>query len=179
MDRQLLERLVEGGMSIAQIAVASGRSKGSVRHWLVRYGLRTNGGRGGARSREGAREAREAGLAMATLSCPHHGESSHVREPRGYYRCRLCRQEAVVRRRRKVKAILVREAGGRCRMCGYDRCVAALEFHHLDPEDKKFGVAQGGMAHSIEHLRAEVRKCILLCSNCHAEVESGTSSVDG
>jgi hypothetical protein len=179
MDRQLLERLVDGGMSIAQIAVATRRSKGSARHWLARYGLRTNGGRGGARSRAGAHEAREAGLPMATLSCPHHGESSHVREPRGYYRCRLCRQEAVVRRRRKVKASLVREAGGCCRMCGYDRCVAALEFHHLDPEDKKFGVAQGGMAHSIEHLRAEVRKCILLCSNCHAEVESGTSSVDG
>ena len=177
MARDRLEAMVDRGMSITQIAVASGRSKGAVRHWLASYGLRTKGGRE-ARSREGAREAREAGLTIATLSCPRHGESSHVREPRGYYRCRGCRQEAVVRRRRKVKAILVREAGGCCRICGYDRCAAALEFHHLDPEVKEFGVAQGGMARSIEHLRAEVRKCILLCSNCHAEVESGTSSVD-
>jgi hypothetical protein len=77
-----------------------------------------------------------------------------------------------VRRRRKVKQTLVSEAGGRCRLCGYDRCAAALEFHHLNPGEKAFGLAQCG-AHSIDKLRAEVRKCMLLCSNCHAEVEAG------
>jgi hypothetical protein len=121
-----------------------------------------------------AREAREAGLLTAVLPCPRHGASPHVREARGYYRCRACRQEAVVRRRRKAKEILVAEAGGCCRLCAYDRCAAALEFHHLDPNRKEFGLSRRG-AHSIERLRAEVRKCILLCSNCHAEVESGTS----
>ena len=84
-----------------------------------------------------------------------------------------------MRRRRRVKEILVEEAGGCCRLCGYDRCVAALEFHHLDPAAKEFGVAQNGMARSIERLRAEVRKCLLLCSNCHAEVESGFRSISG
>jgi len=154
LAREELEVLVDAGLSIAQIAASSERSKATVRHWLARYGLRTTG-RTGAPSREGAREAREAGLSVATLHCPHHGASSHVREPRGYYRCRQCRQEAVVRRRRKVKAILVSEAGGCCRLCGYDRCAAALEFHHLDGGTKEFGLAQGGMARSIERLRAE------------------------
>jgi len=176
LDRAHLERLISEGASIAQIAEDVARSKASVRHWLGRYGLRTQGTTG-ARSRAGAREAREAGLATATLRCPRHGESSHVREPRGYYRCKRCRQEGVVRRRRKVKELLVREAGGCCCLCGYDRCAAALEFHHLDSEAKEFGVAAGGMARSIERLRAEIRKCVLLCSNCHAEVESGTSSI--
>ena len=82
-----------------------------------------------------------------------------------------------MRRRRRVKGILVEEAGGCCRLCRYDRCLAALQFHHLDPSAKQFGVGQDGVARSIERLRAEVRKCILLCSNCHAEVESGASSV--
>ncbi len=68
--------------------------------------------------------------------------------------------------------MLVEEAGGSCRLCGYDRCTAALEFHHLDPREKAFGLARFG-AHRIEKLRAEVRKCVLLCSNCHAEVEAG------
>jgi hypothetical protein len=147
-----------------------------VRHWLGKYGLRTRGTRG-APSRKGARAARDAGLATATLRCPRHGETSHAREPRGYYRCMKCRQEAVVRRRRKVKEVLVSEAGGCCRLCGYDRCVSALEFHHLDASTKEFGVAKNGMARSLERLRAEVRKCVLLCSNCHAEVESGISSI--
>ncbi len=175
--REELEPLVEAGMSIAQIAESVGRSKATVRHWLTRYGLRTRG-RMGAPSRTGAREAREAGLAATILPCPHHGDFEHLREPRGYYRCRKCRQEAVVRRRQKVKRLLVQEAGGCCRLCGYDRCVAALEFHHLDPDAKEFGVAHRG-ARSIERLRAEVRKCILLCSNCHAEVESGIRSTSG
>ncbi|MCW3027166.1 MAG: hypothetical protein JWN81_377 [Solirubrobacterales bacterium] len=175
IERVELEALVESGASIAQIAKATERSKATVRHWLGRYGLRTRGG-AGRRSRPGAREARAAGLTNAALICPRHGETQHVREPRGYFRCRLCRQEAVVRRRRRAKEILVKEAGGGCRLCGYDRCLAALEFHHVDPGLKEFGVARRG-AHGLERLRVEVRKCILLCSNCHAEVESGAVSV--
>ncbi|HEY2282384.1 MAG TPA: helix-turn-helix domain-containing protein [Solirubrobacteraceae bacterium] len=176
LTRTDLEPLVERGATIAEIADAVGRSKATVRHWLGRHGLRTHG-RAGAKSRDGARAAHAAGLALATLRCAHHGDHEHVREPRGYYRCRKCRQEAVVRRRRKMKEILVMEAGGCCRLCGYYRCSAALQFHHLDPGAKEFGVAQGGMARSIDRLRAEAHKCVLLCSNCHAEVESGFSSV--
>jgi hypothetical protein len=50
--------------------------------------------------------------------------------------------------------------------------LAALEFHHVDPSAKEFGLAHRG-ARSIERLRAEARKCVLLCSNCHAEIENG------
>jgi len=177
LERDELEALVEQGASIAQIAETVGCSKGSVRHWLSRYRLRTQG-RTGAPSRTGAREAREAGLPVAILPCPHHGDCEHVREPRGYYRCRTCRQEAVIRRRRTVKQILVEEAGGGCKLCGYNRCLAALEFHHTDRGSKEFGVSRRG-ARSIDRLRAEVHKCVLLCSNCHAEVESGFSSISG
>jgi transposase len=178
LDRADLELLVEAGMSIAQIAEVVGRSKATVRHWLGKHGLRTGGG-AGRRSAEASRAARAAGLTETSLVCPTHGHTDHVRDTRGYFRCRRCRQEAVVRRRRRVKEILVEEAGGCCRLCGYDRCCAALQFHHLDPAEKQFGVAQNGMARSIERLRAEARKCVLLCSNCHAEVESGRSSISG
>jgi 5-methylcytosine-specific restriction endonuclease McrA len=79
----------------------------------------------------------------------------------------------VSKRRRKVKAILVEEAGGQCGLCGYDRCAGALAFHHLDPRTKTFGLAEGGLARSLAEARAEAAKCILLCANCHAEVEAG------
>jgi hypothetical protein len=72
-----------------------------------------------------------------------------------------------------VKTILVSEAGGRCGVCGYDRCVGALAFHHLDPQSKSFGLAEGGLARSLAEARREAGKCILLCANCHAEVEAG------
>jgi transposase len=178
LKRAELEPMVRAGMTISQIADAVGRSKATVRHWLRKYDLRTNGPRG-PRGRAGAREAREAGLLRTMLRCPHHGMAEHVLEPRGYYRCARCRQAAVVRRRRRVKEILVAEAGGACQLCGYGRFAGALQFHHLDPSAKEFAVAHRGVARSIERARAEVRKCVLLCSNCHAEVEHGFSSISG
>ena len=79
--------------------------------------------------------------------------------------------------RRRVKARLVAEAGGACVLCGYHKYAGALHFHHLDPNEKEFGLAFAGVARSVERLRAEAEKCILLCSNCHAEVEGGVASL--
>jgi hypothetical protein len=81
-------------------------------------------------------------------------------------------------RRRAVKAILVAEAGGACQICGYDRCLRALEFHHRDPGEKEFGIGRYGHTRSLARARAEVAKCVLLCSNCHMEVEDGLTSLD-
>ena len=65
------------------------------------------------------------------------------------------------------------EAGGSCAVCGYDKYPRALEFHHVDPSQKEFGLSARGVARSLEKLRAEAAKCVLLCGNCHAEVEAG------
>jgi transposase len=171
--REELEPLVEAGMSIAQIAESVGRSKATVRHWLKKHELLT---RPGTR-RDRMRAAREAGLSTVKGSCRRHGDTDHYLDKRGYYRCKRCRTEAVTRRRRRVKQILVGEAGGRCQLCGYDRYFGALEFHHLDPATKSFGLSIRGLTPSIEVLRVEARKCVLLCSNCHAEVEGGIASI--
>ena len=84
---------------------------------------------------------------------------------------------AVVRRRRKVKQLLVAESGGCCAICGYSRYVGALAFHHMDREEKTLAVSMSGITLSIDFLRSEAHKCVLLCSNCHAEVEAGVSSL--
>jgi hypothetical protein len=72
-----------------------------------------------------------------------------------------------------MKEILVAEAGGACALCGYSRCLAALEFHHRDPAAKRFSVAGRGVTRGMADARQEAQKCVLLCSNCHAEVEAG------
>jgi hypothetical protein len=87
-----------------------------------------------------------------------------------------CRVEAVARRRREVRDTLLFEPGGCCAICGYSRCAAALHFHHLDPATKRFNV-RGGHTPSLDRLREEAGKCVLLCSNCHAEVESGVTTL--
>jgi len=80
--------------------------------------------------------------------------------------------EAVVKRQRKVKSILVEEAGGCCKLCGYDRYQGALQFHHVDPSTKSFAL-QSGVTKALDKMRIEAAKCVLLCATCHAEVEGG------
>ncbi len=176
IDRERLESLVEGGMTIREIAAAVGLSGTAVRHWLRRYELRTKN-RAGPRHGEAGAEAKAAGLSRVTLTCLHHGETEFVIEGRGYYRCKRCRMDRVARRRRKLKAMLVEEAGGCCCLCGYDRYLGALQFHHLVPSEKRLQISWNGVTQSIARLRAEARKCVLLCSNCHAEVEAGIAVV--
>ena len=174
LERRELARLVDAGATIAEIADVFNRSKATVRYWLGRYGMRTTN-QVGRRPYSDFTEAREAGLLEAPGRCPTHGEAMFVRERSGTYRCKLCRQERVTRRRREIKLRLIEEAGGRCCICGYDRHPAALEFHHLDPSQKDHAV--GGVARSLDALRREATKCVLLCSNCHAEVEYGAAEV--
>jgi transposase len=172
LGRQELEALVARGLSIAQIAAEVDRSKATVRHWLQRHGLKTWSPSGSRRAAE-SQAAREAGLREAVMMCSSHGQAGFVVDGRGYYRCRKCRAEAVSRRRRKVKRILVEEAGGACARCGYSKTMRALHFHHVNPAEKRLELNAKGVALSLETLRAEARKCILLCSNCHSEVEDG------
>ena len=104
--------------------------------------------------------------------CKHHGLTSFVLENRGYYRCCKCRSTAVAKRRRKLKKSLVEYMGGECSICSYNKCIAALEFHHVDPTQKKFGISVSGNTRSLNKLKAEADKCILVCANCHREIDN-------
>ncbi len=57
--------------------------------------------------------------------------------------------------------------------CGYRRCQAALDFHHLDENKKDFGLSKDGITRSWERTKKELNKCILVCSNCHREIHAG------
>lgn len=81
--------------------------------------------------------------------------------------------EIVKNRRIKIKEELLNYKGGRCSICGYSRCASALEFHHLDPDKKDFGIAQTSSYKNLELLKKEIDKCILVCSNCHREIHAG------
>ena len=102
--------------------------------------------------------------------CKKHGITTHIKETKGYWRCKRCRNDAVSEARRRRKKKLVELAGGACTKCGYNKSVAALQFHHIDPSEKEFGIAASGVTRSLEEQKEEIKKCILLCANCHAEI---------
>jgi transposase len=170
IDRQVLTALVEEGLTTRQIAERVDRCQATVRHWLRQYGLRT----------KHRRRRLVASDKYTVQECANHGRVEFVLEGRGYYRCVRCRSEQVAAHRRRAKATLVKEAGGGCSVCGYDRYLGALHFHHVDPEKKSFSLADLGITRSLEAMRSEIRKCVLLCANCHAEIEGGliTATLD-
>jgi 5-methylcytosine-specific restriction endonuclease McrA len=169
LDRDHLAALVDRGLTTTQIAAATARSTSTVRYWLDRHGLRT----------VRARQPYPAGPKPRRASrwCLTHGEADFILERSGYYRCTRCRADRVADRRRKVKATLVDEAGGRCALCGYSRYAGALHFHHVEPAAKSFAIARAGVTRSLARARAEAAKCVLLCANCHAEIEAGVANL--
>ena len=82
--------------------------------------------------------------------------------------CKSCIVLSNKERQRKTKKLAIDYKGGECIKCGYKKCIAALEFHHIDPttKDKDYFNSRGGLN---EELKSELDKCILLCSNCHRE----------
>lgn len=81
--------------------------------------------------------------------------------------------QAVSDFRRNRKQNLVRACGAKCCICGYNKAISALEFHHISPEEKEYGIGAKGTCHNIEQDIAEIRKCVLVCANCHREIHEG------
>lgn len=112
-----------------------------------------------------------------TKICKKHGRTNHYLENARVWRCMKCRVEAVDRRRKKIKASLAAMFGGKCEICEYDSCVQALDFHHVDPATKSFGLSAKGVTRAKAKVLAEMQKCVLLCCRCHREVEYGITEI--
>ena len=171
-SRDRLEELAAAGATLREMAEALDRSISTVRHWLRAWDIERPRTRSSRRPPDPTVAPRD-----VVMVCSRHDETVFRLDSRGSYRCCRCRQERVSQRRRAIKRILVEEAGGCCASCGYDTCVAALQFHHLDPASKDFALSNEGVTRSIVRARAEAAKCVLLCANCHAEVEAGVSAI--
>ena len=73
----------------------------------------------------------------------------------------------------KIKAVEL--FGGKCQMpdCGYNTCMAALQFHHVDKGSKEFRISAYAQDMDFEDVLPELRKCVMVCANHHAEIHAG------
>jgi len=70
---------------------------------------------------------------------------------------------------RKIK--IIKLLGGKCSICGYKRNIAALTFHHKDSSMKQFKLDVRSLSNrTFSKIENELRKCVLVCHNCHAEL---------
>lgn len=87
--------------------------------------------------------------------------------------CSTCRSKSS---RRKRKEIAVKSLGGKCFVCGYDKCLSAMDFHHTDTKNKIDNISRL-LVSKIDIFEKELKKCILMCCRCHAELHEGMISI--
>lgn len=103
--------------------------------------------------------------------CDIHGNTEfYKRKDAVGYRCKKCKSDAVTKKR---KERLVDIRGGGCFNCGYNKCMDALHFHHVEPANKSFELGINKLHKAIAVLIEEAEKCVVLCANCHAEYHAG------
>ena len=98
-------------------------------------------------------------------------------EKRTYSDRAVYMRKAVKKRRKRLREMAREYKGGKCTICGYDKCQRALSFHHLDPKQKNFGISMSGLTRSWDKIKKEIDKCILFCANCHMELHEGMTQL--
>jgi hypothetical protein len=162
MEKSELQKFCDSGLSQREIAKKFGTSQSIIQYWMAKHGLKNNS-RFFLNNRN-------------TKRCP----SCNVEKSIGdFYKregkkgcstyCKTCTQERVTNRHDAFKKLCVEYKGGKCQACGYDKCLAALEFHHRDPEEKDYTISQKSFP-SFDEAKKELDKCDLLCCRCHREI---------
>lgn len=156
MNTEELIILINQGFSQRKIASIKNCSQATIKYWLKKYGLKTT-------SRN------------TKVFCKSCGET----DPDKFYRrknktisrkqCSKCWNKRTIEKTRENKLEAIKYKGGKCISCGYNKCPAALAFHHRNPEEKDFNwKALRNM--SLDKLKKELDKCDLVCHNCHSEI---------
>lgn len=86
-------------------------------------------------------------------------------------------KKAVAKRRRKIKMMAIAYKGNKCQICGYAKYQGALDLHHRSQKTKSFGIADKGYTRSWGRVKEELDKCVLVCANCHRELEAGITQL--
>ena len=86
--------------------------------------------------------------------------------------CRKCDSRYVIEKTIIGKQRAVEYMGGCCSICGYNKCIRAIEFHHVDPAKKSPTYNKRFRSWSFERQKKELENCIIVCSNCHREIHA-------
>lgn len=148
MDKKILQQLVKDGLSSHHIAKKLNISQTTSYYWIRRYNLTT----------------------QKKHHCRKCGESNSSKfSPGRFTECRKCRVLEQKGRYKKYKKELIDYMGGKCQLCGYNKCMAALDFHHKNPEEKNPNW-KNIRSWTPSKSKKEIDKCILVCRNCHSEI---------
>lgn len=172
MEKELLEKLINQGLSTYEIASEMSKGQTTTRYWLRKYGLNTQ-------NLSQLKDLKNSPNGKKCLSCdkPLVGAKSH-------YCSNTCKafssyhsqpntneRQKKISKERKLK--LIEMSGGACNICGYNKNYSALQFHHLNRSNKVFCLDSRKLSNTNwDSIVKEWEKCQLLCANCHVEIHN-------
>jgi hypothetical protein len=168
MDRDLLVSYVEQGLSIYTIGKKFNKAPTTIKYWLNKYNLKTKN-----KSFKDGYHGKGKGVNdyfCTTCKIPITKQTGYIRKNRNGFapECKNCTSNKSKLKRKNNKERAIEYKGGCCSRCGYDKNIASLEFHHLDPSQKEITPSKL-TNREWKVLKEEIDKCTLLCSNCHRE----------
>jgi phage FluMu protein Com len=175
-SKEELETLISEGLSVSQIAKKLNHPYTTIPHWIKKWNLSPS--KFGYTFRDGkefkkcprCKEIKE----VNNKNFPIRKRYAKLRKRCGFERrsiseCRECNRKRTFERNNQFKQKCVEYKGGKCTVCGYEKCLSALDFHHRNPNEKDFEI--GDMRHKPwELIKTELDKCNCVCRNCHAEI---------
>lgn len=164
MNYEIINSLAAKGLSIRKISTELNTSPTNVRYWLKKFNIKT--------------------IPRSEVSdhkfCPRceteklKTEFYNRRNGKGNsVYCKPCTNDQTLERQKKFKQQCIDWKGGKCVCCGYNKCNNALDFHHLDPNKKEFGISTAKLTTFDEKIKKELDNCALVCANCHREIHAG------
>lgn len=164
MDYNVINALVAKGLSIRKISTELKTSPTNIRYWLKKFNIKTI-------PRSEVSDYRycprcETEKLKTEFYNRRNGKGNSVY-------CKPCTHTQTLERQRDFKQKCVDYKGGQCVCCGYKKTNNALEFHHLNPQEKDFSISSAKFTKFDNRIIEELNKCALVCRNCHAEIHAG------
>lgn len=173
MEKETLSKYLNDGYSFNKISKLNNVSIGTIKYWAKKYDLK---------SKFDKFNHKEYGDKKYCSSCDQYrliGEFYKRRnKEHSYPYCKKCTKEKSNKKHQNFKEKMILYKGGQCVSCSYNKCQDALEFHHLNPNEKDFTVAQYKGSILNNTIKKELDKCILVCSNCHREIHAGLLKIN-
>jgi hypothetical protein len=171
MKKEELEQMINEGRSLNKISRDSGKSLTTVRYWVKKYNIPFNTKNFSSQIKKEYGEFRT--CPKCKENCPIDQFYNRRGKIGGSVYCKKCTTQQVVERTKKLKQDMVNYKGGCCQLCGYNKYIGALDFHHIDPNQKDFTIAHVRQYKFDDVIKNELDKCLLVCSNCHREIHGG------
>lgn len=156
MDKEMLEQHISQRLSTRGLAKVYNCSQTTIRYWLNKYELKTD-----PKSKQISCRCCKCG---ETDSKKFYGRKKRI--------CGKCHNKETLKLGKEKRFKAIRWLGGKCVICSYNKYMCSLDIHHLDPDrkDPNFNRWRGW---SMERIYKELKRCTLVCKNCHAALHNG------